>query len=197
MSNEFSYKERMLSYYPQVISSIKEFKAIIYGEYPEFEGLNTSKEDVIGNAYLSTMDEARVSSWEKILNIKPIENSTLQDRRDTIVARLRGQGKLNRELISSIVNAFTGGTANSWVEDGVLYVAITPPPNNKQYIFENVEQELAKKVPAHLDYKVARNYFTWDEIRSNFMTWQNVLDNFDTWNDIRLFVPFEKGVRNR
>lgn len=189
------YGQRMIDYYPQVISCIQEFRAIIKAEYPEIEELYTNNDRVINDAYLMTMTEERIEQWEHVLGIKPLEDSTIDDRRETVIARIRGQGKLNSTLINSIVNAFTGGTANSWVEDGVLYVEITPPPNNKQYKFANVEQELRKKIPAHLGFDISRNYFTWQEIFSSHPTWQDVKDGFDTWNDVYLYVPFSKVRR--
>ena len=185
------YKERMTSYYPEVIRSIQEFKAIIDAQYPEFENLNVAIEDITKNAYLSTMGESRVQQWEHIFGIKPLEGSTVDDRRDTVIARIRGHGKLNSALINSIVNAFTGGTANSWVKNGTLYVEITPPPNNKQYQFANVRQELSNKVPAHLDLKISRNYFTWGDIYDNFTSWEEVNNTLGDWESVYLFVPFD------
>lgn len=187
------YKNRMRGYYPQVISAITEFNAIVNSEALEFDTLNTNRENIIKDAYLSTMGEERVSQWEQILGIKPLDDSTLDDRRDTIMARIRGQGKLNTALINSIVNSFTGGTAISWVEDSVLYVEITPPPGNKAFLFKNVEQELSKKVPAHLGFQVSRNYFEWGEVKNKISTWQGVYD-LGTWNDVYLFTPFKKSV---
>lgn len=183
------YQERMINYYPQVIQSIKDFKAIVDSEYPEFESLTECKNRVIDDAYLTTMGEERISQWEQILGITPLANSSVSDRRETIVARIRGQGKLNTELINSIVNTFTGGTANSWVEDGILYVEITPPPKNKHFQFANVEQELALKVPAHMGLHVSRNYMEWDEVIVSYPTWQDVQDNFNTWGDVCLSSP--------
>jgi hypothetical protein len=184
------YKERMLGYYPQVLQAILEFKAIVDGEYPEFEDLDIAKERVINNAYLSTMDESRVKQWENFLGITPLVDSTLDDRRETIIARIRGQGKLNSALINTIVKTFTGGTANSYIKDSVLYVEITPPPENKQYRFENVEQELRLKVPSHLGFEVSRNYFDWNDVKKAYSTWQDVNDNFSNWNEVRVFNPF-------
>jgi hypothetical protein len=188
------YRERMNSYYPEVIRSIQEFKAIVDSESHEFEDFAVTRESVLNNAYLSTMDELRVVEWEKILGIRPLDNSTIDDRRDTIVARIRGQGKLNTELINKIVNTFTGGSADAWVENGVLYVAVTPSPNNKNYRFKNVEQEIAKKVPAHLGFQISRTYYTWNDIKMSFQSWSDVNNNFGTWEDVFLFVPFQKGV---
>ncbi len=187
------YQERMNNYYPQVIQAITEFQAIINSEYPEFEDLFESKNKIIDDAYLLTMGEDRVKQWENIHGIQPLEESSISDRRDTIIARIRGQGKLNTELISSIVNAFTGGTANSWVEDSVLYVEITPPPDNKMFLFPNVEQELKQKVPAHLGLQVSRNYHEWGEINTTYATWGDVKNSFATWNDVYLFSPFVQG----
>lgn len=185
------YKERMNSYYPQVIQNISEFKAIINADYPEFESASSGVTRVTDDAHFSNMSEERVRQWENILGITPVANSSLSDRRETIIARIRGQGKLNTALINSIVKTFTGGTANAWVEDSVLYVAITPPPNNKQFQFTNVEQELRKKIPAHLGFSISRNYFSWGEIDNTFGTWGNMLEALPTWEDVYLFVPFK------
>lgn len=186
------YQQRMNEYYPKVIRSITEFKSIINSEYPEFDLLAEGKDRVTNDAYLLTMGEDRVKEWEEILSIKPIVGSSVSDRRETVIARIRGQGKLNTELINSIVNVFTGGTANSWVKDSILYVEIIPPPDNKQYQFANVEQELSKKVPAHLGFKVSRNYYEWGEIQTglHLETWGDVNDYFDKWEDVLLFIPF-------
>jgi hypothetical protein len=180
----------MNSYYPQVIQSIVDFKAIIDAEYPEFEDLSASGNRVIEDAYFLTMSEERVKQWENILGIIPLEDSSISDRRDTVIARIRGQGKLNTTLINNIVNAFTGGTANSWVKDSVLYVEITPPKDNKSYKFANVEKELNLKVPAHLGLTVSRNYYDWGNIKSTYNTWGDVKSGFEAWNDVLLFSPF-------
>lgn len=185
------YFERMNSYYPQVIGAIDEFKAIIKSEYPEFELLNNQEYSILDDAYLLTMGKVRIEQWEKILGITPIDGSTVGDRRDTIIARIRAQGKLNTASINAIVNAFTGGKARSWVANSCLYVEITPPPNNKSYQFKNVEQELKKKIPAHLGYNIKRAYFTWGDIYDDWDTWGDVYENFDTWNDVYLYVPWD------
>lgn len=186
------YQIRMNGYYPQVVHNILEFQSIIDGEYPEFELLAEGRNRITQDAYLLTMSEERIAQWEQILGIKPISGSSVSDRRETVIARIRGQGKLNTELINSIVNAFTGGTANSWIEDSILYVEITPPPGNKQFQFANVEQELSLKIPAHLGVKVSRNYYEWGEVKVSYDTWQDVKDNFTTWEGVYIFSPFNK-----
>lgn len=182
------YQERMFSYYPLVVSSIIEFQAIINAEYPEFEELKDGADNTLNDAWLLTMGEARISQWEKILGIQHVTGSSVSDRRETVIARIRAQGKLNTQLINSIVNAFTGGTATSYVHDSCLYVEILPPPGNKQYQFSNVEQELLKKTPAHLGLNVKRKYATWGEIKSGFASWTAVKESFTDWEDVKLYI---------
>lgn len=184
------YQERMFGYYPQVIQAILEFRGIVDAEAPEFEVLSDANWRAIDDAYLTTMSEERVKQWEAILGIQPLEDSTVEDRRDTIIARIRGQGKLNTDLINTIVKTFTGGTANSWVKDSVLYVEITPPPGNKEYRFENIEQEIRLKVPAHLGFQISRNYYSWNDVTKTYKTWQSIKNGFDEWGEVLVFTPF-------
>ncbi len=189
-----NYNERMLEYYPMVIQKILEFQAIIDSEAPEFEMANAGVEQITTDAYLTTMTEKRIEEWEQLLGIHPRVGSTIDNRRDTVIARIRGHGKLNTESINMIVNTFTGGTAKSWVANSTLYVEVTPPPNNKQYQFEDVEQEIARKIPAHLGFVIERNYFTWGEVNEQHNNWQQVLDDKQTWENVLLFIPFEMEV---
>lgn len=183
------YRERMNSYYPQVIQSILEFQAIIDSEYPEIENVSDGADRVINDAYLTTMSEERIEQWENMLGIQPIEGSSVSDRRETVIARIRGQGKLNTELINIIVGTFTGGTAKSWVEGSVLCVEIALPPNNKQFQFLNVEQELKNKIPAHLRLRVSRDYYNWEEIDDICSTWTDIRNTYSTWEDVLYNTP--------
>ena len=188
------YQERMSGYYPEVIRAIKEFQAIIDGEYPEFENLDANRESVVNNAYLMTMDESRLAQWEKILNLVPIPGCTVEDRRDSVIASIRSQSKLNSKVIDAIVTSFTGGIAESWIIDSVLYVKIYPPAYNKTYIFDNVENAIRTKVPAHLDVNIYRKYATWGEIKSYAKTWGGVAENFATWGDVVCFITSDDDV---
>ena len=188
MNYEVDYKERMMSYFPQVISMIKEFQVIVDTESPELSDIHGEMNEVLNNAYLHTMNEERIAQWEKILDIGTSSNATIENRRDVIIARLRGQGKLNSALINTIVNTFTGGSANSWVENSVLHVEVTPPPGDKQYRFEDIERELRNKVPAHLGLSVIRNYYTWGEVAETNATWNDVKNKFGTWEEVLLYV---------
>ena len=179
--------ERMLNYWPEAIRQILEFQALIKPEGFEVDFLSNDIDMAVNEAYLLTMGEERIASWEKALGIFSDPSDTLEDRRNVVIARIRGQGKLNTALINSIVSAFTGGTADSYVENSTLYVKITPPRGNKQFKFDSVVRELKHKVPAHLGLSVTRNYSNWGDVERCFADWSGV-SRFNTWEDVNLWV---------
>lgn len=194
MDLNINYNEQMLNYYPEVIKAIREFQILIETQSLEVEELHDKLTEILCDAYIDTAGEDRIIQWEKSLGITPLPQNEdtlehwLEDRRETILARLYNTPKLNTKAISNIVSIFTGGKAESYFKDGTIYVIIFPPKNNKQYKFENVEQELGTKIPAHLNFKVERNYYTWLEIKNNHTTWEDVNNNFSTWEDVLLYV---------
>lgn len=179
---------RMLDYYPEVIKKIEEFKAITYSEGFEIDFLKSDIRMIVNDAWLLTMGEGRIVEWEKMLGLSPASDETLEDRRDKIVAVIRGKGKLNTALINSIVGAFTnGGTATSYIKDSVLYVKINPPGESKQYKFSNVEEALRRVVPAHLGLVVTRNYSTWGDIKDQYGSWERI-SQLENWDELRMYV---------
>ena len=189
------YNERMLNYYPEVIKAIKEFQTLITTQSLQVQEMHDELTRILGDAYINTASEERVNEWEKFLGITPLPQDDdtleqwLQDRKETILARLYSTPKLNTQSIADIVSIFTGGTAESYFKNGIIHIFITPPKNNKQFKFENVETELSKKIPAHLSFKVSRRYYTWGELNNKFTTWGDLKTAHATWEDLLLQVP--------
>lgn len=179
---------RMLEYYPWVVKCITEFQAITLSEGFEIDFANSDVEVIVSNAYLTTMGEDRIYEWETMLALAPDSDDTIEDRREKIIAEIRGNGKLNTALINAVVGAFTnGGTATSYVKDSVLYIKILPPVGNKQFKFDNVVKAIAPKVPAHLGLSVTRNYATWGEVKNNYADW-NAINKLDNWEELVLWI---------
>lgn len=192
MDYEIDYNQQMLNYYPEVIKAIREFQVLVSTQSLQVEEMHEELTKILENAYVTTADENTLDRWEDFLGIVPLEQGSdtletwLSDRRETILARLYKTPKLNTKSISDIVSIFTGGTATSYFKDGTIYVSILPPKDNKQYKFQNVEQELRKKIPAHLLFQVDRNYYTWLQVKNNYATWNDVKTSFATWEDVLL-----------
>lgn len=178
--------QRMLNYYPSVVKELLEYQALMQTLGFEIDFFRSEIILTFHDAFLTTMSENRLIEWEQVLDIVP--NGDFNDRRDAIVARFRGGYKLNSDSINSIVNAFTGGRALSHFRDSTIYIQIVPPPKNKQFVFENVERELKRRIPAHLNYSVTRAFSSWNEIAEDFDSWNDVTNSFDDWESVRLYV---------
>lgn len=179
---------RMFNYWPYVVSIISDFKAIINGEFPEFEVLWESKQDVLENAFLESMGEPRIAQWEEVLHLNRTASDTVDMRRAIVIARLQRHGKLNTSSINELVKVFTGGTARSYVENSSLYVWIEPPENSREYRFDAVYAELKRRMPAHLGLNVSRPYQTWGDVKTKCATWSDEGTMYDTWNDTQFDI---------
>ena len=183
-----NYNEQMLNYYPEVIKAFREFQALIASQSVQVEELHAVLTDLLKNAYLESADETAIERWEAILGITPLpqredsDETYLQDRRETILARLYDHTPLNTASIAKIVKIFTGGDARSEFKDSTIYVYINPPKDGKAYKFDNVVQELQNKLPAHLMLSVQQDYYTWLQTKENYPTWDDL--TAVTWNDI-------------
>ena len=190
---EVNYNEQMLNYYPEVIKSIREFQKMIEVESLQVEEMHEALTKALGNAYISTADENRIAQWERYLGIVPLpqgEDSLelwLEDRKETILARLYNPTKLNSKSISEIISIFTGGTARSYFKDGVIHILIDAPTTNKQYKIANIEQELSRKIPAHLMLNVGLQYYSWEEVLNGYkryktLEWDGNTEGLECYN---------------
>jgi hypothetical protein len=194
------YNEQMLNRYPEVIKSIREFQALINTESLDIKELHQELIKILHNNYLDTANEDKIAQWEELLGIVPTEQGDidletwLSYRRDTILARLYTTEKLNTKSISEIVSIFTGGTAVSYFKDGLVTVIVYPAESNKLYRFENVEKELASRIPAHLNFRVSRNHYTWLQVHDRYLTWRDIYNDFADWKEVLYINPTNVNI---
>ena len=106
MDLKIDYNEQMLSYYPDIIKSIREFPLLIKAQSLQIEDAHQKLEQVNANIHIGTADEYRIEEWERLLGIVPLPQGDdsfetwLEDRRETISARLYNPEKLNSKSIS-------------------------------------------------------------------------------------------------
>lgn len=181
--------ERMWNYYPEIVKKIKEFPAMVQAKCPEMGFLSEERVKILNNAWMLTMDETRVKQWERLLGIVPLPDSTIEDRRETIAARVYGGYKLNTESIRAIVNIFTQSGCRSYFRDSTIYVIIYPPSGDKTYRFENIENELWRRVPAHLNLNVSRSYSTWGDVNNHHASWNTLYNEYNNWEDVYFWLP--------
>lgn len=183
------YNEQMLDYYPEIIKAIREFRVLTETESVQVDEMHKKLTQLLDDAYIVTTSAERIAMWEKFLNIVPTAQGNLNyedwlvSRRSSIIAKLYQSEKLNTKSISDIVSIFTGAASESWVLDGILYVKIYPPKDNKFFDLDKLTEALRSKCPAHLDLLVFVNYTSWGQVGSAY-TWGDISTEFANWGEV-------------
>lgn len=123
-----------------------------------------------------------LSRHEKILGLPTDSDATVEDRRSRIIAKLLGQGTVNRKLLQRVASSFTNGAVeiiehpSDFSFDLKFVSAIGTPPN-----MDNLSAALDEIKPAHLVYRYLYRYLLIREIHQvmtlNDMQ-QQTLDKF-------------------
>lgn len=77
----------LVSYLPPFLAEFKEIAVTLEAENPEFMIVWNATEQVLQNEFIETADEYGISRFEKILNILPSKEDTLESRRSRVQAR--------------------------------------------------------------------------------------------------------------
>ena len=77
----------LVSYPPPFLAEFKEIAVTLEAENPEFVLVWDAAERVLSNEFIETADEYGISRFEKVLNILPSTEDTLESRRARVQAR--------------------------------------------------------------------------------------------------------------
>lgn len=77
----------LVSYLPPFLSDYKETSATLKAEDPEFQFVWEASKRVLYNEFIMTADEYGISRYEKILQIYPAKEDTLESRRSRVLTR--------------------------------------------------------------------------------------------------------------
>ena len=176
---------KMIDWYPTTVVAVDALRAVNDVVGHELDNARARGALLNNNAFLFWMDESRLAEWENSLEIDVPENSTVEERRNVIIAKIRGQNKFNVSNIKSIVKTFTGGDAEVTVADGVISVKVLPPNNGQLYNLNALVRELKNKIPAHMQLNVERYYSTWGDVKNNETSWQSIRSGYTNWDALK------------
>jgi hypothetical protein len=141
-------------------------------------------ERIINNQFPAYADERAIATFEKVLDLEPDENDSLEERRRIVAAYYSGTGKLSRSVIQSIVRSYTGCESELWWLNQTLQIRVSC---NEEVSFSNnkIYRILNRRMPAHIPFKI-RNMlciFLTEETfnqtikhRISMVWWKNRLD---------------------
>ena len=176
---------KMIGWYPTTVVAVDALRAVNDVVGHELDNARARGALLNNNAFLCWMDESRLAEWENALEIDVPENSTVEERRNVIIAKIRGQNKFNVSNIKSIVKTFTGGDAEVTVADGVISVKVLPPNNGQLYNQSALVWELKNKIPAHMQLNIERYYSTWGDVKNNETSWQSIRSGYTNWDALK------------
>ena len=176
---------KMIGWYPTTVVAVDALRAVNDVVGHELDNARARGALLNNNAFLFWMDESRLAEWENSLEIDVPENSTVEERRNVIIAKIRGQNKFNVSNIKSIVKTFTGGDAEVTVADGVISVKVLPPNNGQLYNQSALVWELKNKIPAHMQLNIERYYSTWGDVKNNETSWQSIRSGYTNWDALK------------
>lgn len=176
---------KMIGWYPTTVVAVDALRAVNDVVGHELDNARARGALLNNNAFLFWMDESRLAEWENALELDVPENSTVEERRNVIIAKIRGQNKFNVSNIKSIVKTFTGGDAEVTVADGVISVKVLPPNNGQLYNQSALVWELKNKIPAHMLLNIERYYSTWGDVKNNETSWQSIRSGYTNWDALK------------
>ncbi|WP_110942905.1 putative phage tail protein [Inediibacterium massiliense] len=171
-------KNRMLKYLPFYEQKSEIFHELMKVQGKELDQITLDLKDLERQLFIETATWT-LDIYEKELGIQTDRDKTYEDRRSTIKSKWRGTGKVDRNLIKLVADAYTNGDVEVTF-DGRINIIFTSvygvPPN-----IEDLKNAIEEIKPAHLEILYEFLYITWLQMRQT--TWGKVKKM--NWKEVR------------
>ena len=122
--------------------------------------------------------------WEQELGLKTDISKSYEERREIIMARLRGIGTVGKNVLISAASAFSGGDVDVIEYPAehrfvVKFIGTLGVPKNMASFVEMVEDVK----PAHLTYSFEYTYTWWNMLKE--LTWAQA--GTKTWDELKVY----------
>lgn len=111
----------LVSYLPEFLAEFKEISVALEAENPEFSLLWNAADRTLYNEFIEDADEYGISRFEKILNILPSKEDTLESRRARVQARWFNSVPCTLKAFISKLISICGKSNFSVVKDYLNY----------------------------------------------------------------------------
>lgn len=168
-------------YAPPFLAELREMAEIYRTQGYEVGQLEHDLRDLLDQCFISTATWGLIR-WENVYGVTTNLSLSYEQRREILMAKLRGQGTTTRKMIEETAAAFSGGEVKV-IEDNpnslfiIQFVGIKGIPRNMQAFITMLEDIK----PAHLTYRFEYRYTVWNELKS--YTWDRL--GAMTWDDVR------------
>ena len=168
-------------YAPPFLAEIRELAEIYRTEGYEVGRLQYDLRDLLDQCFIGTATWGLIR-WENVYDVVTNMSLSYEQRREILMAKIRGQGTTTRQMIEDTAATFSGGEVKV-IEDNpnhlfiVQFIGIKGIPRNMQAFISMLEDIK----PAHLTYRFEYRYTVWRELKP--YTWSRL--GAMTWDDTR------------
>lgn len=179
-----TYKPDLMRYLPHYYVSSTIMKAIQDAYAEELGQVYYFLNDFLKQFLTPTTATWGLAFWEQGLGLKTDISKSYEERREIIMARLRGIGTVGKNVLISAASAFSGGDVDVIEYPAehrfvVKFIGTLGVPKNMASFVEMVEDVK----PAHLTYSFEYTYTWWNMLKE--ITWAQA--GMGTWNDLRVY----------
>lgn len=175
------YYVDLARYTPPFLAEIRELKAIYETEGYAVGLLEHELSELLDQCFISTATWG-LTRWEQVYGLVTNMALSYEQRREILMAKLRGQGTTTPQMIRETAETFSGGEIEV-IEDNphyhfiVRFIGIKGIPRNMNAFIAMLEDIK----PAHLSYSFEYRYTIWNELINR--SWNSVAGI--TWDGIR------------
>jgi len=178
------YKPDLMRYLPHYYVSSTIMKAIQDAYAEELGQVYYFLNDFLKQFLTPTTATWGLAFWEQGLGLKTDISKSYEERREIIMARLRGIGTVGKNVLISAASAFSGGDVDVIEYPAehrfvVKFIGTLGVPKNMASFVEMVEDVK----PAHLTYSFEYTYTWWNMLKE--ITWAQA--GLGTWDDLRVY----------
>jgi hypothetical protein len=149
------YEDRpLIGYLPNVLKSVREYKALMSGEQPEIFSLFEEIQNALNNEFVVTSTEYGVGRWEKILGIIPnLVSESLPFRRKRILICLQTILPFTEEWLKQKIEELFGADDVTFGVDYNDYKVSTTLHQADMNLLNEVKLLYKKVIPANMQWR--------------------------------------------
>lgn len=176
------YFADLARYVPPFLAELQELAELYRTEGYEIGYLQHNLRDLFDQAFIVSATWGLVL-WERMYGVTTNMSLSYEQRREILMAKLRGQSTTTKQMIRDTAAAFSGGEVQV-IEDNpcyhfiVRFVGVKGIPRNMQ-AFIDMLNEIK---PAHLSYSFEYTYTVWGNLKG--LTWGEL--KAKTWDEVRI-----------
>ncbi len=181
----FEIEAEPIELLPERLRTVAEFIHICNAAGSELDKGNKLIANAVSNSFIATADDSGLLRWEKILNIFTPLYSTIEARREAVLAKLITKPPINTAFLKSIIEAYMGVAVEITVSG--YHITVNYRGESRAADITPLFVTIYDIIPANMTVSISYKYLVWGEVDAQALTWDSLDEMGLSWDE------FEKG----